>query len=80
MRPLGRSNFVSCQAAPVDRMMILTCRVYTIFVDLGLSLRWLTAPAHRILIFTCGVLLIQRFYSVLVMSPPKYLLLWSTPF
>jgi len=38
MRSLGLSNLVGCQAAPVDRTMILTCGVYTISVDLGISL------------------------------------------
>jgi len=43
MRPLERFNLVSCQAAAVDRMMILIFGVYTISVDIGVSLRWLTA-------------------------------------
>jgi len=59
MRSLGRSNLVGCQAAPVDRMVILTCGVYTISVDLGISLRWLTTPIDRTVILLCGVLLIQ---------------------
>ena len=60
MWSLGRSNQVGCQATPIDRTMILTCGVYCISVDLGLSLRWLTAPAGHTVILTCGVLLIQR--------------------
>jgi len=60
MRPLGRSNLVGCQATPADRTKILTCGVYTISVDLGLSLRWLTASANRTVIHMCGVLPIQR--------------------
>jgi len=44
MRQLRRSNLVGCQAAPADRALILMCGVYTISVDLGLSLRWIIAP------------------------------------
>lgn len=29
MRPLGRSNLVGYQPAPVDRTVILTCKAYT---------------------------------------------------
>ncbi|AES76506.1 transmembrane protein, putative [Medicago truncatula] len=58
MRSLGCSNLVGCQAAPVDRTVILTCGVYTISIDLGLSLRWLTALVDRTVILTCGVLLL----------------------
>jgi len=39
IRPLGCSNLISCQAVPVDHTVILTCGVYTISVDLGLSLQ-----------------------------------------
>jgi len=35
---LGHSNIVGYQFAPADRTVILTCMVYTILVDLGLSL------------------------------------------
>jgi len=38
MRPLGRSNLVGCQDAHADRTVIRMCGVYTISVDLGLSL------------------------------------------
>jgi len=54
------SNLVGCQVAPVDRTVILTCGVYTISIDLGLSLQWQTVSGHRFVILTCGVLLIQR--------------------
>jgi len=33
MRPLGRSNLISCRAAPTDHMVILAWGVYTISVD-----------------------------------------------
>jgi len=39
IRPLGCSNLLSYQAAHDDRTVILTCGVYTISVDLGLSLK-----------------------------------------
>ncbi|AES74839.1 hypothetical protein MTR_6g013780 [Medicago truncatula] len=60
MRPLGRSNLISCQAASVDCTMILTCGVYTISVDFGLSLQCLVAPAGHTVILTHRVLLPQR--------------------
>jgi len=60
MRLLGHSNLIGCQAAPDDRMVILTCRVYTISVDFGLSLQYLVAPAGHTMILTCGVLPPQR--------------------
>ncbi|KEH38425.1 hypothetical protein MTR_2g070800 [Medicago truncatula] len=52
--------YYGCQAVHVDRTVLLTCGVYAISVDLGLSLRWLTTLADRTVILTCGVLQIQR--------------------
>jgi len=60
MRPLGHSNIVSCQAGPADHMVILTYGVYTISVDLGISLQCWVAPTGHIVILTCGVLLPRR--------------------
>ncbi|AES99418.1 transmembrane protein, putative [Medicago truncatula] len=58
MGPLERSNLVGCQATPAVRTMILTYGVYTISVDLGLSLRWLIALDDRTVILMCVILLI----------------------
>jgi len=59
MRSLGHSNLAGCQVALADRTMIHTCGVYTISVNLGLSLGWLSADVDRLVILTCGVMLIQ---------------------
>ena len=60
MRPLVRSNLVSCEFAPVDRTVVLTCGVYTISVDFGLSLQNLVTLVGHTAILTCGVLPPQR--------------------
>jgi hypothetical protein len=54
MRQLGRSNLIGCQAVPADHMVILTCRVYTISVDFGLSIQYLVVPAGHTVILMCG--------------------------
>ncbi|AES60203.1 hypothetical protein MTR_1g042230 [Medicago truncatula] len=60
MRSLGRSNLIGCQVAPADHTVILTCGVYNISVDFGLSLQCLVAHTGHTVILTCGVLLPQR--------------------
>ena len=38
MRSLGHSNLIGWQVSHDDRTVMLTCRFYTIAVDIGLSL------------------------------------------
>jgi len=78
MRLLGRSNLVGCQVAPTDRMVILTWGVYTILVDIGISLRWLIAPADRTVILTCRVLLIPRFPEAMKVNVPEGLPIYES--
>ncbi|KEH33903.1 hypothetical protein MTR_3g053630 [Medicago truncatula] len=63
MRSLGRFNLIGCQVAHVDHTVILTCGVYTISVDFGLSLQYLVAPVGHTAIVTYGVLPPQRGFS-----------------
>jgi len=50
------TNIIGRQVALVDRTAILTCGVYTISIDFGLSLQCLVAPADHSMVLTCGVL------------------------
>ncbi|KEH27826.1 hypothetical protein MTR_5g041445 [Medicago truncatula] len=66
IRSLGRSTIVNCQNAHAHQ-----CMIYTISVDLGISIQWLIALADHTVILTCGVLRIQRFPKAMKANVPE---------